>query len=1048
MTAALCDLFRRCAVATLSLACLASVCAHADGTIKVTIAPPQALAAGGQWSINGGVDWNDSDTVLNVADGEHTVTFKPLAGWNTPENVLMTVAGSDETTTGGYRIWYFVDQNNTSGNEDGLAWDTAFTTIQEAVDAAAAAADYREVWVADGTYTGTGAQVVLLPEMTQLVGGFDGIGTYETDISQSDLATYNTVIDGEGVRTGVVNGNNCFLQSCIVTQCNPTGFSASGGNHYIFGCLFINNAPVGSGFNGAAVNVTGGATILLTANTYAGNAVDENGGAVYAANSTVFIVGDTYSANSATGDGGAFCAENSTVNISNSQFSENAAALGGGLYLVSTEATLEGNLVVSNSASVQGGGLKADFMTSPVVMNGNLFAGNTAQDGGAVDAFISSVLDNRNAFTQNSLSAANTGGVVSLVNSTWTGVNSIYVNNCAGTPGADFKLGDAAANAQLTNCTFSGTWPDPHGPFIRKTDASTCVVSNCILWKPGVDFFALIEGNNITVQYSVLRGEWPGTGNINADPLFANPGSGDYHLLEGSPAIDAANDALAPADDFDSSPRPAGTHADIGAYEGFLPTGTVTVAIEPAEVAASGTWSVDGGYSWHDDGDSVSAPEGDVTLTFGPVTNWDAPADATIQVSAGSTTSETGTYVRHSGTLTVNLSPAAAVSDGAAWSVDGGGTWNDSGATVTLPTGTYTITFSSVAGWSAPASEPVTVAKDDVLSRDFTYTSLKGSITIDIEPADAVTAGATWSIQGGASGLADGATVNDLVPGDYIIEFAPVAGWDTPAPLNLTLPANGALSETGTYVQQLGILGVTFAPPEAVGAQWFLDGDDVPRSAGDLSVPAGSHTISFSTLAGWYTPADQVVDVPANGRVDIVGTYTLITGQLAVNISPAGAVTDGAQWSTAPGVWRNSGDTETHPAGAVLTVTYQVVAGWITPPDESVTILEGQTITLTGTYIPEVVYHSSDTNQNGRIDLTEMMRVIQFFNAGGFHCETGTEDGFAPFTGGTSCSAHNSDYNPQNWQIEFSELLRNIQFYNARAYHECAGSEDGFCPGT
>jgi len=29
-----------------------------------------------------------------------------------------------------------------------------------------------------------------------------------------------------------------------------------------------------------------------------------------------------------------------------------------------------------------------------------------------------------------------------------------------------------------------------------------------------------------------------------------------------------------------------------------------------------------------------------------------------------------------------------------------------------------------------------------------------------------------------------------------------------------------------------------------------------------------------------------------------------------------------------------------------------------------------------------------------------------------------------------------------------SELLRVIQFYNAGAYHRCDHGEDGFCPGT
>lgn len=45
-------------------------------------------------------------------------------------------------------VWY-VDKSNDSGTEDGLAWATAFTTIQAAINAAEM---YGEVWVAEGVY--------------------------------------------------------------------------------------------------------------------------------------------------------------------------------------------------------------------------------------------------------------------------------------------------------------------------------------------------------------------------------------------------------------------------------------------------------------------------------------------------------------------------------------------------------------------------------------------------------------------------------------------------------------------------------------------------------------------------------------------------------------------------------------------------------------------------------------------------------------------------------------------------------------------------------
>lgn len=94
--------------------------------------------------------------------------------------------------------------------------------------------------------------------------------------------------------------------------------------------------------------------------------------------------------------------------------------------------------------------------------------------------------------------------------------------------------------------------------------------------------------------------------------------------------------------------------------------------------------------------------------------------------------------------------------------------------------------------------------------------------------------------------------------------------------------------------------------------------------------------------------------------------------------------------------------------------------------------------------------HTADQNGNGVIGLTELLRVIQFYNSGRFHCQEGTEDGYDVGAGDESCSPHDSDYDPQDWRINMSELLRLIQFHNYGGYHPCPeeGTEDGFCPGV
>ena len=79
----------------------------------------------------------------------------------------------------------------------------------------------------------------------------------------------------------------------------------------------------------------------------------------------------------------------------------------------------------------------------------------------------------------------------------------------------------------------------------------------------------------------------------------------------------------------------------------------------------------------------------------------------------------------------------------------------------------------------------------------------------------------------------------------------------------------------------------------------------------------------------------------------------LETGSVQVTISPAGAVTAGAQWSVDGGTWQNSGATLTGVQVGSHIVNYSTVTGWVTPASAPVTVANGL-YTLTGTYTPAV----------------------------------------------------------------------------------------------
>lgn len=107
-----------------------------------------------------------------------------------------------------------------------------------------------------------------------------------------------------------------------------------------------------------------------------------------------------------------------------------------------------------------------------------------------------------------------------------------------------------------------------------------------------------------------------------------------------------------------------------------------------------------------------------------------------------------------------------------------------------------------------------------------------------------------------------------------------------------------------------------------------------------------------------------------------------------------------------------------------------------------------------GAQYDEIHRHSADYTGDNHINLEELLRVIQFYNSGGYHCAEPPESSEDGYTSGAdsaqhACVPHASDYNPQNWHITLSELLRLVQFYNSTGYYHCPeqSSEDGFCAG-
>ena len=233
------------------------------------------------------------------------------------------------------------------------------------------------------------------------------------------------------------------------------------------------------------------------------------------------------------------------------------------------------------------------------------------------------------------------------------------------------------------------------------------------------------------------------------------------------------------------------------------------------------------------------------------------------------------------GSLTVTISPAAAVSAGAQWNVDGG-TWKDSGATVGgLSVGSHTVNFNTIAGWTSPPSQSVNIVNGQTTSAGGLYVqqTQTGSLTVTISPTAAVNAGARWNVDGG-TWQNSGATVGGLSIGSHTVNFNTIAGWTSPASQSVNIVSGQTTSAGGLYVQltQTGSLKVTISPAAAVnaGAMWNVDNGAWNASGGTVSgLSVGSHTVNFENIPGWNTPASQEVFISSGLTTTASAKYVL-----------------------------------------------------------------------------------------------------------------------------------------------------------------------------
>ena len=375
------------------------------------------------------------------------------------------------------------------------------------------------------------------------------------------------------------------------------------------------------------------------------------------------------------------------------------------------------------------------------------------------------------------------------------------------------------------------------------------------------------------------------------------------------------------------------TDKGMGCLEGVIQTDEAT--------SAGARWIIGGFAGDYASGEIVGAIASTTyTIEFAPIDGWDTPEAESVYLSDDTTVTVIGRYVKHGGIRVLFVGAPA----GAAWSIDGGTTWNASGTTWHgLSVGEYTITYRDVEDYDTPQNATVNVYEDQVteIVCSNEYVRQTGGLVVTIPDAPA---GAGWSIDGGTTWHDSGTTVTDLPTGGYTITFKPIEGYDTPNPIQAAVVDDEVTDvEGGEYVRQMGSLRVTIpTPPE--GAAWSIDGGVTWNASQTLmsSVPTGKYTVTLRSVTGYDTPGNMSV-VIANGQLTEVesGTYVRQMGSLKVTMTTA---PEGAAWSIDGGVtWYGNGMTVGNLPTGNYTVTFKSVDGYLAPSNQNAFVEKNKT---------------------------------------------------------------------------------------------------------
>lgn len=364
---------------------------------------------------------------------------------------------------------------------DGSTWDLAFDDLQDALDASIAG---DQLWIANGTYLPGARTDQADPRSAtfRIPPGrslIGGFAGFESSIDERAGQAQQTVLSGDLGVPGDLSDN---AYRVVLIDENPQDQLTRIDSLQVRG----GNAD---GVNGAPIR-GGGMFVTLSTGTGFGVRLD--------------LRNCIFARNQATVGGALWVTGFARVDVTRCRFTSNYAQDKGGAVAVQTA-----SLRVSNS----------------------LFARNvTPGKGGAV--YLNSTEQDDPVW----------GPRVRFV-------NSLFHTNLAARGGAAFVDGTSITRGRGTwvNCVLDSNQAlEIGGAFFARTGAANPAelnVANSILWTNRAPSQPQLFGSGSVVRHCIVRGGYPGLGNLAVDPGFVDPGARNYRTLAGSPAHDSGDNA-------------------------------------------------------------------------------------------------------------------------------------------------------------------------------------------------------------------------------------------------------------------------------------------------------------------------------------------------------------------------------------------------------------------------------------------------------------------------------------------------------------------------